>query len=160
MGKRIAIVHSGHEGGFFIDATTFQVIQEGDNLPEWAQGVVVGLMGERNAWYEKRLGQNLPQEIMKPQVMEFGDLEWLALDHNGDEVHIEADTEVRYNTLAKYIGLDLSDAESFMNSEVFRNAIARAEIDAGRLTKPTDEVTLAEAEGTTFEQVEKQAIHA
>jgi hypothetical protein len=150
MTKRIAIVNGDLEGGFHIDATTFQVIQDGtDSLPEWAQGVVVGLMGERNGWYEKRMGQ-LPEAVMKPDTIQFGDLEWLALDHNGDEVHIEANEEVRHQVLAGYLGLDISDAESFAASPVFANALARAEIDAGRFTQPTDEATLAEAEGQSF----------
>ena len=159
MTKRIAIVNGDLEGGFHINATDFQVIQEGpDSLPEWAQGVVVGLMGERNGWYEKRLGTQLPESVLKPEVLQFKDLEWLALDHNGDEVHIEADPEVRMANLATILGLDLTDAESFQNSDVIRNAVATAEIDATRFTQPTDEVTLAEAEGMSFAEAERQAV--
>lgn len=151
--KRIAIVKDGHEGGFHINGTTGQVIQEGD-LPEWGQGYVVAHLGERTGWYEQRLGQQLPDSIRSPEVIQVVDLEWSGLDPEGDEVHIEADNEYRMSKLAEILGLDLTDAESFESSPLLQKAIMSAQVDHTLSTHPTDEATLEEAEGKTFSEVQ------
>lgn len=157
MSNRIAIIKAGHEGGIHIDALSGQVIQEGE-LPAWAEGYVVAALSERTGWYEKRLGIQLPEAIRKPEVILVDDLEWLGLDGEGDEVHIEASNDTRMECLAKHMGLDL-DAEGFEHSPLMQQAIARAEATHTYATHETDEATLEEAEGQTFGAIEKKAIN-
>ena len=157
MTNRIAIIKDGHEGGIHIEALTGQVIQEGE-LPAWAEGYVVAALKERTGWYEQRLGANLPPHIYQPEVMKADDLEWLGLDAEGEEVHIEASLETRFENLATYMGLDTS-VEGYMDSPVLKNAVATAEIAHTYTTHPTEEATLAEVEGHTFGAVEKKAIN-
>ena len=77
--NQIIIHKADQEGAFHIDALTGQITTPTDERPEWAEGYAVALLGERTGWYEQRLGQQLPDNIRKPAMIDASDLGWIAL---------------------------------------------------------------------------------
>ncbi|WP_266031253.1 hypothetical protein [Brucella intermedia] len=152
MSKHIAIVKEGHEGGLHIDAMTGQITTLPDERPDWADGYAVALLTERTGWYERRLGQQLAENIRKPDVMDVRDLGWVAFDAEGEEVEVEADTDYRMDVLAKLLDVDRED---FSANQRFKNTVVEAEVAHTYVTNPTEEATLAELEGQTFGEVAK-----
>lgn len=152
MSNRIAVTKSGHEGGIHIDALTGQIVTPPEQRPDWAEGYAVALLGERTGWYEKRLGEQLSESIRKPDMIDASDLGWVGVDAEGDEVEIEASHEFRMDVLSGLLNIDRQDFDQERN---FQNAIAQAELDHTYVTHATDEATLQEIEGTSFNEVAK-----
>lgn len=152
--NRIAIHKANHEGAFHIDGLTGQVVTPVDERPDWAEGFAVALLGERTGWYEQRLGQQLPESIRKPEMIDASDLGWIAFDHEGSEVEIEADADHRMDVLAGILNIDRED---FDGEKTIGNVLAEAEAIHSYSTHPTEEATLAEVEGKSFEEVAKAA---
>lgn len=149
MEQRVAITKQGEEGVIEIDAKDGRVLTNSEALPSWAEWVVIAMLNERTGWYQQRTGAT----IILGEHESFEDFEWLGLDHNGDEVHIEADQEFRMAKLADMLGVDLMDIE---DAKEFHGQIASAEAEHTYRSQPADEVTLREAERTTFEQVQEE----
>lgn len=151
MPKHIIIHKTNAEGLLLIDALDGSVITAPEERPDWAEGLAAAMLAERNGWYEKRLGKWLPDALRSPQSMNADDLTWIGVDHEGDEVEIEASTEYRTDILATLLEIDTS-ADSFelpVDGEV-----ASALVDYTYMTAPTDEQTLAEAEAQDFGETE------
>lgn len=155
MSNLIAVHHGDHEGGIHIDATTGGVMTASDDCPEWANGLAVGVLKERNTWYETRLGQ-VPDSILKAEIIDMRDLTWLAWDAERDLMELEADNEFRMDTLATLLNVDRED---FDGEKTIAGVIASAEVDHTYTTNPTAEATLEEVEGMGFEDV-KKAVNA
>ncbi|UIY29207.1 hypothetical protein LZK73_21985 [Neorhizobium galegae] len=150
--NRIAIHKAGHEGAFHITALEGQIVTPFDERPDWAEGYAVALLGERTGWYEQRLGKQLPDSIRKPEMIDVRDLGWIALDHEGSEVEIEADGDYRMDVLAGILNIDREDFDGERN---FKDTLAEAEANHSYATHPADEATLEEVEGKSFAEVEK-----
>ncbi|KAB2661436.1 hypothetical protein F9K91_24880 [Brucella tritici] len=152
--KNAVLIHKdGEEGGFHIDGQTGKVMTSADERPLWAENYAVALLGERTGWFEQRLGQHLPDGIRKPQIMDVRELGWIAFDEEGDEVEVEADTDYRMDVLAKLLDVDRMDFDQERN---FKRSVAQAEVDHTYRTQPTDEATLAEVEGLSFQELENK----
>lgn len=155
MSNRIAVHMEGQEGAIQIDALEGKVMTPADERPAWAENYAVALMGERTGWYEMRLGQQLPENIRRPEILDARDLGWIAFDAEGDEVEIEADLDHRMDVLAGLLDVDRQDFDQERN---FQGHIAQAEADHTYTTQPTTEASLEEVEGKGFTEVQKQAI--
>ncbi|RWI06838.1 MAG: hypothetical protein EOQ89_03655 [Mesorhizobium sp.] len=156
MSKQIIITKTGEEGAILVDHLEGKVLTAADERPEWADGLAYAMLAERSGWYEKRLGRQLSAELARPEAMVFEDLEWIGIDAEGDEVHLEADIDYRMDKLAELMGIDREDFDGEKN---FKNAIASAEATHTYSTQPTSEATLEEAEGKSFEEAERRAIN-
>ncbi|MBO6814539.1 MAG: hypothetical protein JJ891_06750 [Rhizobiaceae bacterium] len=154
VGKEVPVHKEGHEGVLMVDSLTGEVTTPTDQKPEWADGFAVALLAERTGYYESRLGTELSDELRSPEMFDADDLGWIGLDAEGDEVEIEASGEKRMTLLAEELGVDREN----LDEDQFSNATAEVEVDYSYITHPTDEATLSEAEGITFE--EKQAAQA
>lgn len=159
--SRILVHKEGEEGAFFIqpmgNGDTASVSHDTD-LPEWAsndlQGLATADLKERREWYTQRIGEEGFQQFASPDALAYQDLKWTAADAEGDLVEIEADHSWRSENLANLLGLDTSVEGFDKGIEGASVEIAVAETYRG---DELDEMTLAEAEGKTFEGVEKQA---
>lgn len=164
--ENILISKQGAEGGFYIipqgngdtatpEATLLGLIDRNNGipLPEWAEedGLASADLKEHREWYTQRMGEEAYAAlIMKPGVvLDVSDLKWDAVDEEGDLVEIEPDVSYRSERLAEMLGLDTS-------VEGFDAMQAELEIASTYASQPTDEATLAEAEGQSFEQDKKQ----
>lgn len=153
---RILIHTEGQEGGFFIDALNGQVMMDGhtDELPEWAdEGIVNANLQERRTFYIARIGEQAFTGMGTPEALDYKDLGWIAADHEGDLVEIEADHQWRQENLASLLELDTS-VEGF--DKGIEGATAEAMVSETYRTNPTDEQTLEEVEGKSFSDVERQ----
>ncbi|MFT3671276.1 hypothetical protein [Aestuariivirga sp.] len=103
--KMLTIVASGQEGSFQIDALT-GMVQNPQDVPEWATGVVTGLLAERARHYDARLGAAGANAHLDNPLVEFSDLGWVGVDNEGDEVSIDANDETRREIVAKLLGLN------------------------------------------------------
>lgn len=155
MSKQIIITKGGEEGSILIDHLDGRVLTPADERPQWADGLAAAMLVERTGWYEKRLGAQLSAEQARPDIIAFEDLEWVAIDAEADEVHLEADADFRMETLATIMGIDREDFDGVTN---FQKSIASAEATHTYKTQPTEEATLAEAEGKDFEEATRQAV--
>lgn len=153
-GKRIIVHKDGEEGAFHIDAMTGQVLTPTNELPIWANGFATALLSERVGWYEQRLGAQLPEGIRKPEALNVADLGFVAVDEAGDEVEIEASSEYRQRTLSVMLDIDTA-ADGW--ADFMKQFEVGAEVDASYSTAPTDEETLAEAEGSEMPKGEEAA---
>lgn len=98
----IAYVHrAGEEGGLQIDRHTGTVL-DAANAPDWAEGLVNALLNTRLEFYHKRTG--IPQTT--PELLDFRDLDWIALDEDGNPTELTADPEYRADRLAEMLGLE------------------------------------------------------
>lgn len=106
-GKRVAyIVHKEGEPGTLELFPSGRVATEQFNRPEWAGNAVLAVLAERNTFYSTRVGAELAEPLLNTNIINFDDLAWVALDEEGLEVELLADTEFRQNTLAKLVGAD------------------------------------------------------
>ena len=153
-GNTIPVHKSGDEGILTIDAMTGTITTPADERPTWAEGLAVAMLGERTGFYEKRLGALLTEDLRSPEVLEYADLSWVGVDEEGDEVEVEASHEFRSVKLAELLGIDTTEAGWDATME---GAVAEAEVTHTYATHPTDERSLAEAEGVTFGEAEKKA---
>lgn len=154
--KNIIITKTGEEGAILVDRLEGKVITAADERPEWADGLANAMLAERSGWYEKRLGKQLSAELARPETLTFEDLEWIGIDAEGDEVHLEADQDYRMDKLAEMMGIDREDFDGEKN---FKNAIASAEATHTYTTQPTSEATLEEAEGKSFDEAAKSVVN-
>lgn len=158
-GKPILVHKVGAEGGIEIDSFTGQIISDKATLPDWADGLVAASFGERNGWYQERLGDmNLPEGFTSPDSIAFQDLHWVGLDDKSREISIGADHEFRFDKLAEMLNIDTADIENFG----IENAINEAVSTHDYTVNPTDEATLREAEAASqqgdVEQLQKKAV--
>ncbi|MER9178909.1 hypothetical protein [Mesorhizobium sp. M0767] len=162
MTNRIAVHKEDHEGAIQLEAVTSMtktgepltrwiVATAADERPEWAEGLAEALMDERATYYRTRLG-SVPENVAAPELLSANDLEWVGVDAEGDEVHVEADHEYRMGILATALGIDREDYDQERN---FQNSIAQAEATHTYKTQPTDEATLEQAEGQSFTDAQK-----
>lgn len=157
---RILIHTEGQEGGFFIHGVTGQIIttDEDHEMPEWAEEAIVNAnLQERRTWYTQRIGETAFVALGTPDALEYKDLGWIAVDQEGDLVEIDADVQWRSENLAELLNID-TDADAF--DKTIEGVTHEALIADDYRRNPTDEATLAEAEGKTFEEVEKQAVNS
>lgn len=151
--RRILIHRDGEQGGFEIETqgngNTARIVTPHADMPEWAlnEQLVSADMKERQDFYEKRIGaEGYAELIGKEEAIQFRDLKWDAVDNEGDIVTIEPNHSWRSENLADMLGLDPS-------VEAFDAMQADALIDTDK-TQPTDEQTLAEAEGQNFGELQ------
>lgn len=107
--KMITIVAEGQEGSFQIDALT-GMVQNVQDVPEWATGVATALLAERADFYTKRLGAEKAADHLSSQLVQFNDLGWIGVDNEGDEVSIDAGEEHRREVVAKLLGMSIDPA--------------------------------------------------
>ncbi len=156
---RILIHTEGQEGGFFISAITGEIIRDdhSEELPEWAEEALVNAnLQERRTWYTQRIGETAFLKLGTPDAIEYKDLGWVAVDQEGDLVEIDADNQWRSENLANLLNID-TDADAF--DKAIEGATHEALIADEYRKNPTDEETLAEVEGKSFEDVERQAVN-
>lgn len=153
MTNRIIIHKADHEGALHIDARTGEILTRMAERPEWADGYAVALLAERTGWYEQRLGENLPERLYRPEILDAADLGWIAFDAEGEEVEIEADTDHRMDILADILNVDRSDFDQGLR---FERTLAEAEATHTYATQPTTEATLGEVEGVGFEEHQRK----
>lgn len=128
--KRIIVHKDGAEGSLELNAMTGQVVTPTDELPEWGQGLIVGLLIERKRWYETRLGKDLfASHHRDPDAIVLQDLGWVALDpETGEEMEMEADSEYRMGVVAQALGIDLTPGERGETNENFGKVLAEVAI--------------------------------
>lgn len=153
-GRTIPVHKAGDEGILTVDAMTGTITTPAGERPIWAEGLAVAMLAERVGFYERALGALAAESLRMPEVFEYADLSWVGVDEEGDEVEVEASHSYRSEQLAMHLGIDTSEAGWDAS---LPGAVAEAEVAHTYQTHPTDERTLAEAEGITFGQVEKQA---
>lgn len=100
------IVHKEGEPGTLELFNSGRVATEQFDRPEWAGNAVLALLAERNTFYTTRAGADLAQPLLDTNIINFDDLGWVALDEEGLEVELLADTEFRQNTLSTLLGID------------------------------------------------------
>lgn len=90
----------GEDGIITIDRANGNILTHLDEMPEWSNGLLLALNGERIGYYNGRLG-DVPcvAEHLADQSVNFADLGWLARDDAGNESDIEADAEYRNTKL-------------------------------------------------------------
>jgi hypothetical protein len=107
---KTSIVHKdGHEGSIVIDGMTGIILTPTDQRPEWVteDNIAAAVVSERFAFYEKRLGPDYARSIQFAELIDFRDLQWLALDEEGELLEpIEADAEYRMDIIAEAVGAD------------------------------------------------------
>lgn len=151
MTSKTIIVHKeGSKETLLIDAHTGNILTAQEDRPSWHDGEIVALLAERSGYYAKTIGK-----VPETDIMNYEDLGWLGLDAEGDEVEIEADAEWRMQNVADILGIDRS-ADNF-DAEL-KGQLATATVHMEQVQNPTAEITLGEAEGKTFEEVEKKAV--
>ena len=145
---KFIIVHkNGEEGMLLVDRKTGKVASASNEAPIWADGLLVAALASRTGWYEQRLGSHLPDELRSPRAINADDLDWVALDAEGDIVEIEAVMEYRTQMLGELLEIDL---ESDDLEQQIEGATAGALVDFTYQDQPNDEKTLAEAAGQDF----------
>lgn len=154
-GNRVMIHKNGEEGGFHIDAMTGAILTPSNERPDWADGLATAMLAERVGHYERALGHHLPETMRTPQAINYADLSWVGVDAEGDEVEIEASQDFRSEVISTILEIDTS-VEGW--EKLMENAIAGHEADYTYMTQPTDEQTLAEAEGKDFSEAAKKAV--
>lgn len=142
-GTPIMVHKTGAEGVIEIDNVTGVITTPLADRPEWADSLYVASFGERNAYWQSKLGvDNLPSDISAPEVYNFQDLEWYGADVNGIQTTQSADLEYRMDKLSEIVGMDLTDHEL---AGLDTATIAKYEHNR-MIAEPTDEITLREAE--------------
>lgn len=143
------IVHKeGEEGTLQIDRLTGQIKTDNDQRPDWSEGLAVALLGERNTFYQQRLGKDseaFKAQALNTEAVEYRDLGWLGFNADQQEVEIEADMEYRSERVAQLLGID-TEAGTFG-----ADVMAEREVDAqpGRRT-PGQATALSEAIASGF----------
>lgn len=150
--QRILVHKEGAEGSIELHALTGQVTTPTDELPDWAEGLIVGLIVERKRWYETRLGkERFEAQHRDPHAIIMQDLGWVAIDpETGEEMEVEADSEYRMGVIAKVLGIDLEPGATGETSENFGKVLAEVEI-ALDTNRTVEEASAIDAElATTF----------
>lgn len=153
-GKRTIVHKNDEEGAIHVDAMTGAILTPNEERPDWTDGLATALLAERVGYYERSLGHHLPENMRTPDAMNYADLSWIGVDAEGDEVEIEASQDFRSEVLSTVLEIDTS-AEGW--EQLMANAVAGHESDYTYMSQPTDEETLAEAEGQTFSQADKKS---
>jgi hypothetical protein len=154
MSNLIAVIKEGQEGGIHIDIEG-KVVTRTIDRPEWADGYANAMLGERIGWYEQRLGTQLGETMRKPEILLADDLEWIGVDAEGSEVHIESNGETRMSILAGLLGVDLEDQEA---TAILKNSVVKGEVAHTYRTNPTNEETLGEIESQDFSEATRAAV--
>lgn len=154
IGKEIMIIHADPAflGGFVISSLSGEILTPPNERPEWAGGVVQAQLAERIGWYEKRIGEHLAEQRRVPDFINFQDLGWVGVDAEGDVVAIDPDNQFRMEILAEYLEIDKS-ADNWEQQTMDKSVSVL--VDHTYQTHPTDERTLAEVEGLSFEELDK-----
>lgn len=93
----------GHDGALMIDHETGVIVGPPlDERPEWAEGLAMALLHEHYRYYTLRTGP----AYQEPDVFAMGDLAWLGVDAEGDEMEVPASDDVRQDRLASMLGID------------------------------------------------------
>lgn len=100
------IVHKEGEPGTLELSPSGRVVTEPFNRPDWAGNVVLANLAERNMFYQTRLGAELAEPLVTTNIINVLDLGFVALDDEGNEVELIADSEYRMNMLATTLGVD------------------------------------------------------
>lgn len=104
--KPVYIVHKEGEPGTLELNAAGRVVTEQFDRPEWAGTSVLGLLAERNTFYQTRLGAELAEPLVTTNIINVLDLGFVAMDDEGNEVELIADDEYRQNVLAAALGID------------------------------------------------------
>lgn len=146
--ERTHLVHrTDHEGALQINATTGIIVTPNDERPDWADGLTCALLNERHQFYASRLGEAGYTETMRnPEVLNYADLGWIAVDEAGDEVEIEADAEHRMQTLADLIGVDRE------TGEITGTVMAEAEIAFDKQRSPEEMAAFEQSQEAGFDK--------
>lgn len=153
-GKTIPVSKKDSEGIIEIDAMTGTITTPPGERPDWAEGLAVAMLAERVGYYEKALGATMAEDQRHPEQLHYEDLSWIGVDAEGDEVEVEAIHQFRSEKLAEVLGIS-TDADNW--EDTLQGQLAMHEVEHTYVTHPTDERTLAEAEGVTFQEAEKKA---
>jgi hypothetical protein len=147
--KTIRIHHEGLEGTIEVDALTGMVLTTTDERPEWADGLTCAALQERVGYYfgtEKsapRLDRSrFEQQIIGAELIDFQDLGWVAVDHEGQAVELEANSEFRMEQTAQLLGIDrtaFNAAATEFEIEV-GNDVSRTAEEAGVLKDMQDAI--------------------
>lgn len=105
-GKTIMVHREGEEGGLVISALTGEITTPQDERPAWADGLTVALLAERHGYYSKRLGGQYTPTMQHPDLLNYADLDWLAVDEDGEAVEIEHSGDHRMEVISTTIGFD------------------------------------------------------
>lgn len=95
---------SGHEGAIELSANG-RVTTDLLERPDWASGLGAAMLYERTKFYSDRVGPVAAEHLAK-NTIDMDDLSWVAFDHEGDEVEVQASSEFRMETLATLLGVD------------------------------------------------------
>lgn len=110
--KATALVHhTGEEGSLQINLLSGAILTPPDERPDWCDGLVRALTGERLHFYATRLGPvaGTVDAITAPDLIDYADLGWLATDAEGSLIEIDADPEFRMEALSSGIGMTRPD---------------------------------------------------
>jgi catechol 2,3-dioxygenase-like lactoylglutathione lyase family enzyme len=138
--KLILVHKEGEEGSIQIDAQTGGIVTEIDQRPDWAEGLSVALLAERNKFYRDRLGSKYAAEHASPEAMSYEDLGWVGADAEGELLEIEASAEHRQGVLSEVLGWD-EETATFKDKAGFQT-VAEVEIamDTARTTAEATEI--------------------
>lgn len=151
----ILVTKSGEEGGFHVypigngDTGSFQA----NSLPDWAadeQIVSANLKGLRE-WLTQRIGDDSYGEMKEAgtlSTLDFDLLDWTCITDTEELVERPANLDARAEWLADLVGLEDRSVEAFDAIKPDAEAIHKSYAET-----QTDERSLAEAEGKTFEEV-------
>lgn len=159
----IAVHKAGEEGSFNLypmgngDTASF----DPNSLPQWAldESIAVADLKDLKDWLlgsetsPPRIGEEEYNEMAlqgKFQTLEFDCIKWTCIDDNENLVVREASADARSEWLADLLGLEAREPEDFDAINADAEAVHKSYIET-----PTDERSLAEAEGKTFEEVKK-----
>lgn len=106
------VVHKAEaEGALVIDRMTGMILSPIADRPDWSEGYACAILSEHRQFYTSRLGT-----YAEPELFAADDLGWIAVNHEGDEMEIDADAEHRMEVLAARLGIDreTGDVEATM----------------------------------------------
>jgi hypothetical protein len=148
LSERTIPVHKQDcEGVLYINAVTGLVQQPIEERPEWADGLACALTAERHGWYSSRLGAQYAAEHRHPEAYAYEDLGWLAINEEGEEFEIEADSEHRMEIIATVAGLDREEG-TFTGAN-----LTEVELSLDRTREAGEVAALEKAQEEGFEAV-------
>lgn len=149
-GPRVLVHKEGDKGAIHLDTLTGRVVTAADERPEWAEGLIVGLLKERDRWYTTRLGAaGYTDDHRHPEAILFQDLGWVAIDpETGEEMEMEADSEFRMGVLATCLGVDRENFEN--DAQLFGHVLAEVEIATDNRVSVAEAAAIDHEMRTTF----------
>lgn len=107
----VTVHKEGEEGTITLDGLRGVITTNIMDRPDWSEGLVYGLLGERRDFYQTRLGGKATEDLLRPSAIAYQDLGWVGLDDEGNETEHAADPEFRMEVLAAHLGIDRENGE-------------------------------------------------